>query len=526
MAELSKGITFLTAKEVAARLKKSESWIWDKTNKKSKNYDSKSAPRHEIYGGTRFVESEVDEWFGILTNGWVNNQPDETSKVVDGSRKSECDAIELRGKSTSPLEELSKRLVMVQDRPASAKQHADSPKVPSDNPDEQKYVVPGPPETKIAETSPAALTKDRIDQGNSEQSHYLTTGVVIAEDAEHSQSHGTDSGGPKIADTAPANPPSPSAPPVTATSADDSDQSRPPADNPAIAPDAAHSVVRVDDESDYRYTLIFPAAKAYAVDDILNFISEVDYQCAHPTYTETIPFRSLSGKWGSENDEMSHVPGENSTYESNASQVSSRDLSICKNPNENVVQARSDLQPAQELYKKQYMNNHKTYLIDRLFKAVVEGKFELWDWTGAKVVDPPINNPNSSGKVVGGTGEPMMSEETLMRILDQHSPLPDEASPASINRGEDVGEFSVNRRKTGLVSKVVAKFRSFMGRIPQVAESRVEGQSPAPSSKIFRTDHRPVYQTAFWWATMATILKPDLDKFCCDERIRVVFEDE
>lgn len=88
MTEQSKGIKFITAEEVAARMGKSKSWVWNKTNPKSKSYDPMSAPRRQVYNGTRFVESEVEQWFAqLIQNGQKHRAPDGAIDTVRAVQK-------------------------------------------------------------------------------------------------------------------------------------------------------------------------------------------------------------------------------------------------------------------------------------------------------------------------------------------------------------------------------------------------------------------------------------------------------
>lgn len=241
--------------------------------------------------------------------------------------------------------------------------------------------------------------------------------------------------------------------------------------------------MKVNDESEYRFTLEFPLAKTYAVDDILNKISEVVYDRSHSYPIERIPFRS--GKWNNDIDECHQVPDERPMNALTTSQVTNTELENCENPNEGIELPVS-IQRARELDKKKTIDDYKTYLIDRLLKAVAEGKFELRDWTGDKVVDPPINNANSSSQVLEAQRKPL-DFNTILPILSGTS------SPARNSPPEP----------------------NFM---PVFA-------GPAIIPNTFLPNHRPVYQTAYWWGRMTTISKPDLIKFCSGEGIHAIFED-
>lgn len=192
-----------------------------------------------------------------------------------------------------------------------------------------------------------------------------------------------------------------------------------------------------DDEFEYRYKLIFPLAKTYAVDDVLNFISEVVYACNHANPIEKIPPHTFRGRWDSDINEYRQIVGDAPATELIANQVVGTEPGNIESRYKDIVQFPNI--PSNEHNKERFLADHKTYLIDRLLKAVVDGKIQLWDWTGGKVVDPPIG-------------------------------------------------------------------------------------STVPFSP--HSHHRPVYQTALWWAKMSSILKPDLIKFCGAEGIRAIFEEE
>jgi hypothetical protein len=165
------------------------------------------------------------------------------------------------------------------------------------------------------------------------------------------------------------------------------------------------------------YTLIFPEAKAYAVDDVLNFILAVECPCD--------PDRT----------------------------------------NNNA----------------EYRNEFKAYLIERLLKSVIEGKFELWDSYLKKVVAPPIKNSGRSTEVLAESLKPS-PVNTFWQFLSKTFSRPPE--PSFIQA--------------------------------------LENPAIVPHNRISRIG----YKEDLWWARMTSILKPDLVKFCNDERILVTFEGE
>jgi len=116
-----------------------------------------------------------------------------------------------------------------------------------------------------------------------------------------------------------------------------------------------------DGEFDCRYTLIFPKAEAFAVDDVLNFISEVKNPCNHHPESKRVPF--FSSKWP-------EVTGDNTSNEQTDSHSSNGVCNRCA-------------------YDR---NSFKKYLTGRLQKAVVEGRIELWNTFAEKVKEPPANN--------------------------------------------------------------------------------------------------------------------------------------
>lgn len=221
--------------------------------------------------------------------------------------------------------------------------------------------------------------------------------------------------------------------------------------------------MQVNNEFEGRFTLIFPSAKTYAVNNILELISEAAYRHDCVDHVEKNSF--FYGKWEDDVDECHQISVQMPTSNLTADQVTITELKNYKNPNEGIELPVSK-QTTQELNKKRILDDYKTYLLDRLLKAVTEGMFELWDWTGCRVIAPPTS---SSTEVLGVPRKPL-SFDTIEAILNN-------------------------------------------------TES-------ATISNTLRTNRLPVYKTVFWWATMAFISKTDLIKFCKGERIHVIFEDE
>jgi predicted DNA-binding transcriptional regulator AlpA len=171
-----------------------------------------------------------------------------------------------------------------------------------------------------------------------------------------------------------------------------------------------------EDKVDYRYTLTFPDAKAFACDDVLNFMVEVEFP------------RNL-------------------------------DLSDTADGNET-----------------------REYLIERLLKSVIDGRFDLWDAGLSKVVAPPAKNTY---------------------------PTPD--LPQKLPKSTPVDGLRRFLNKTFTRSAEPGFIKALEGR---------SGSAPVISRS------RRNYKEHFWWAKMTYILKPDLVKFCNGERIRVIFEDD
>lgn len=122
-------------------------------------------------------------------------------------------------------------------------------------------------------------------------------------------------------------------------------------------------------------------------------------------------------------------------------------------------------------------NEFRVYLTERLLKAVVEGKFELWDLYLSKVVAPPVKDTINSTKV-----------------------LEDSKKQSPIN--------AFWRFLTETFSPPEPSFIKASSKPPVVPQT-------------FRPQH---YRENFWWTKMTSILKPDLVKFCQGERFSVIFE--
>lgn len=130
----------------------------------------------------------------------------------------------------------------------------------------------------------------------------------------------------------------------------------------------------LDDEIEYRYTAIFPMAKCYSVDDVLNFISEADYQHTHFNLPErNTPFLSTRSIL---NNEKNPLPGE-------------------------ILERKGIDEPRSTSQKEIYVESQKSNLIGRFLKDVLKGKYELWNWTGDRIVDPPAETLQGDPLLLG-----------------------------------------------------------------------------------------------------------------------------
>lgn len=221
-------------------------------------------------------------------------------------------------------------------------------------------------------------------------------------------------------------------------------------------------------EHDYRYTLIFPSAQTYAVDDVLRFMAVGAYLHTHPQHVEPAPLRPWLGNGKEANDNFDTL-GREAPPKIHAQGLGQ--------PDPQTSQANYQLYLT-------FVQNHKLYLIDRLLKAVKEKKFELWNSAGDKVLEPPdLSSPKSQAET-----PTMISADALADILNRRTPLVNEGALTS----QPVPQHS--------------QFATALGNMP--------------------SNHRPVYRTPLWWATMGFMFRKDLIRFCNDERIEAVFESQ
>ena len=261
--------------------------------------------------------------------------------------------------------------------------------------------------------------------------------------------------------------------------------------------------MREDDESECLHTLKLLSAKAYAVDDVLTLISEVVHPCNHHLNTiKMIPFPS--GKWSNDIDECRQATSENPTSDQTNCQDTTLEQESSASQNEDIVPTVIQSDQIPETYKQEAMTssqsgdsvcdqcaedrkNYKTYLIERLLEAVAEKKVELRDTYLQKVVAPPIIDDSSSTQVPADSLK--QSPDKAFRLYLSETYSPPQTSPQE---------------------------PSFM---------RVLAE-PAIATRTYRSNTRPVYKTAFWWAKTTYILRPDLIRFCSGESIYVKFEGE
>jgi hypothetical protein len=132
------------------------------------------------------------------------------------------------------------------------------------------------------------------------------------------------------------------------------------------------------DDLEHRYTVIFPAAKAFAVDDALYLLA-----CAvkHEIHSQILePLRPFPGKWG---QAATYIKAE---IEDKAGLTVDLEKPTEAMPPPSELRWLSHENPE---YMKKEIIDYKGYLTDRLLKAVKQGKFELRNWTLEKVVEPP-----------------------------------------------------------------------------------------------------------------------------------------
>lgn len=132
------------------------------------------------------------------------------------------------------------------------------------------------------------------------------------------------------------------------------------------------------DDLEHRHTVIFPPAKAFAVDDVLNFLAAAVKNDNHTNALERLP--PFPGNWGEYAVDI--------TVEIDSKKKMSADVDQSPKTILNASE-KSRLKSDTSEYEKMEFSDYKGYLSDRLLKAVKQGKFELWNWGGDKVIEPP-----------------------------------------------------------------------------------------------------------------------------------------
>ncbi len=212
----------------------------------------------------------------------------------------------------------------------------------------------------------------------------------------------------------------------------------------------------------YRYSLAFPSAKAFSVDDVLTFMSAVEYPCNHKIAekcTPSSPQRSV------EVEQFVNQPASNPDEKSLVRYYLGFQFGqpVCNH----CIKAR---------------NAHHAYLINRLLDAVTSGLFELRDTDSIKVNPAPTE---------------VLSDAQTPSIAGKSSP---------IQAFKSIAQQIFYRPSTP----------SFIRAIEQSAKIK-------PS--IINRPTRLAYRTRHWWAKMSSIFKDDLITFCAREKIHVSFEE-
>jgi hypothetical protein len=132
------------------------------------------------------------------------------------------------------------------------------------------------------------------------------------------------------------------------------------------------------DNLEHRYTVTFPPAAAFAVDDVLNLLACAVQHGIHSNRPE-LP-RPFLGKWGQAASDIE------------ADTEDETDLNVdLEEPTKTTSQPSESRWPNHETPEdiKKEIIDYKAYLSGRLLKAVKQGKFELRNSTLDKVVEPP-----------------------------------------------------------------------------------------------------------------------------------------
>ncbi|WP_157979438.1 hypothetical protein [Rhodoferax ferrireducens] len=221
---------------------------------------------------------------------------------------------------------------------------------------------------------------------------------------------------------------------------------------------------------EYRFFLEFPTAKYYAGSDVLQIMANAIYCSNLSDRRSEKPKPFYSGKWTTDNVSPA-TDGVTSDKQREKSES-------------NFSEAEHNAHLA---HQNEAIRGLQFYLSDRLLKAVINGKFELWDASNT-TVSPPPREPKTQHTEVHDPSRTLLSGDAMVDILDETTLLV-----------QDV-EQNAN-----------SLFRPAINPV----------HLPLDSSRTIAA-----YKTAYWWATMSTISKSDLVRFCKDERIKAWFEGE
>jgi hypothetical protein len=136
-----------------------------------------------------------------------------------------------------------------------------------------------------------------------------------------------------------------------------------------------------NDDIEYRYTAIFPVSTLYAMGDILDFVSEADYQNAILQKESTSLSTQHFSKWEEPPSEISSASDENPLEDSTINFL-------------NPPQSAIDVQ------------RKRSNLIGHLLKDIARGRYDLWNWSGERIMDPPRDDLQSLGSVQNTTAQP------------------------------------------------------------------------------------------------------------------------
>lgn len=151
-------------------------------------------------------------------------------------------------------------------------------------------------------------------------------------------------------------------------------------------------------QATYKFTLLFPFAESYSVDDILDFISVIQYPCLHHLDSRPAPTALV------------HPDSKNITILPTKWNISPTSHQVASISMENAAYHR-DTSPVCNACK-QARILAKQYLAKRLHEAVTSNMFEIWYLPRKQVIPPPQLVATAEGSK---SGPPFLSDDPRLR---------------------------------------------------------------------------------------------------------------